>query len=215
MPKWLRSPWRRTVEEHVDFSTWPHVRQDLPAAAAARLHGDLAAALVALRSVALAGFGKLDRSGRVAGRRCSPRCTPGSTCASRPAGARAIAHEVLAREAALFTTAEEAVVTHDDLHGANVLVRHGPTGWRLAALLDWEESWAGPVDADLARLSLWDGMTGPRCWSVYRAAIPERAVEPRRALVLQLLWCLEHDWPTPRHRADTARLCGLLGVRRS
>jgi aminoglycoside phosphotransferase (APT) family kinase protein len=126
--------------------------------------------------------------------------------------ARATAHDLLDREAVLFSGDRSPVLTHDDLHSANVLVRRTATGWRLAALLDWEKAWAGPADADVARLALWDGMTGPGFWSVYRAAVPERDRDARRALVLQLLWCLEHDWPTPRHRADTARLRALLGL---
>ena len=98
------------------------------------------------------------------------------------------------------------VLVHDDLHSANVLVRRTGARWRLAALLDWEKAWAGPVQADPARLAFWDGMTGPGFWSVHRAAEPAQDGDDRRALVLQLLWCFEHDWPTPRHRADTARL---------
>jgi aminoglycoside phosphotransferase (APT) family kinase protein len=127
----LRPPWRATVEEHVDGSTWQHVRADLPATAATGLHEDLAQALLALRSVAPGGFGELDRSGRAAGLPLLA-ALHARVDLRVPAGrARVTAHELLVREAALFTAAEQAVVTHDDLHGANVLVRHGRRagGW--------------------------------------------------------------------------------------
>jgi Ser/Thr protein kinase RdoA (MazF antagonist) len=39
---------------------------------------------------------------------------------------------------------QPATLTHDDLHHGNVLFRHDHYGWRLAALLDWDKSWAGP-----------------------------------------------------------------------
>ena len=34
----------------------------------------------------------------------------------------------------------------------------------------------------------------------------------RRILIYQLMWCLDYNKTTPRHRADTARLCRVLGV---
>jgi hypothetical protein len=61
-------------------------------------------------------------------------------------------------------------------------------------------------------MAWWDDMTGPGFWSVYRAAVPEEEGWAERALVYQLLWCLEYDQDTPRHRADTVELCRRLGV---
>jgi aminoglycoside phosphotransferase (APT) family kinase protein len=206
----LRPRWRATVEEHVDGVPWQQVCDDLPAAAVAGVHEELAAALLAVQSVRPGGFGELDRSGRPAG---VPLLQALRTRVDLrvPAGpALGRAHAVLDREQALFDGVDEPVLTHDDLHSANVLVRRTAGRWHVAALLDWEKAWAGPADADVARLALWDGMTGPGFWSVYRSAVPARAPDARRALVLQLLWCLEHDWPTTRHRADTARLSRLL-----
>ena len=205
----LRTPWRRSVEEHVDGSPWRDVVGGCTAAEAEAVHEDLATAVLALQSVRPGGFGELDRTGDALLTALQARVD-----LRVPAGPRRdVAHHVLAREAALFADEDQAaVVTHDDLHGGNVLVRRTPAGWRLAALLDWEKAWAGPVDADVARLAFWDGMTGPAFWATYRAAVPERDGDARRALVLQLLWCLEHDWPTARHRADTERLRVALGV---
>ncbi len=207
----LRPRWRVSVEEHVEGTPWASVHPGLGRRELAVVHEDLAGALGALQSVRLRGFGALDRTGRPAGLSL-PAALRAQVELRVPTGAaRGTAHELLDREAALFDRGDEAVLTHDDLHGGNVLVRRTPSGWRLAALLDWEKAWAGPADADVARMAFWDGMTGPGFWSAYRAGVPERDGDARRALVLQLLWCLEHDWPTPRHRADTARLLAQLG----
>ena len=208
----MRAGWRTSVEELVPGVPWAQVHGGLGRPAVKRVHEDLAAAVLALQAVRLAGFGELDRWARPAGvplldaihGRIEQRVPPGA--------AQATARRLVAQEATLFRRDERPVLTHDDLHAANVLVRRTTTGWRLAALLDWEKVWAGPADADVARLALWDGMTGPGFWSVYRSAVPARDGDARRALVLQLLWCLEHDWPTPRHRADTSRLRAALGV---
>ncbi len=204
----VRSGWRVVVEEHVDGVPWLSAREGLTPAQLAVVHEELAAALVAVQSVPLSGFGELDRGGRPTG---VPLLVALHGRVDLRGAAPAEAHDLLDREAVLFPDDEPAVLTHDDLHGGNVLVRRTATGWRLAALLDWEKSWSGPADADVARLSLWDGMTGPGFWSAYRSVAIPRPDAARRALVLQLLWCLEHDWPTARHRAGTARLRRLLG----
>lgn len=206
-----RPSWRVSVEELVEGVPWRQVLEGLAPAETAPVHAELATALLALQSVRPTGFGELDRSGRATG---APLLDAlhGRVERRVPDGpARATAHDLLDREAVLFTGDRSPVLTHDDLHSANVLVRRTATGWRLAALLDWENAWAGPADADVARLALWDGMTGPGFWSAYRAAVPARLDGGRRTLVLQLLWCLEHDWSTARHRADTARLRAQLG----
>jgi Phosphotransferase enzyme family len=207
----LRPRWRVSVEEHVEGTPWASARQGLDHREVTVVHEELAGALGALQSVRPGGFGALDRAGRPAGLSLLA-ALHGQVELRVPSAARDTAREVLDREARLFERGDEAVLTHDDLHGANVLVRRTPSGWRLAALLDWEKAWAGPADADVARMAFWDGMTGPGFWSTYRALVPERDGDARRALVLQLLWCLEHDWPTPRHRTDTARLLAQLGV---
>jgi aminoglycoside phosphotransferase (APT) family kinase protein len=108
--------------------------------------------------------------------------------------------------------ASEPVLCHDDLHHQNLVFRAAPGECRLVGVLDWDKAWAGPADSDLARLAFWDDMTGPGFWSVYRAAVPAVDGEDERLLVHQLLWCLEYDVPSERHRADTAALVRRLGL---
>ena len=81
----------------------------------------------------------------------------------------------------------------------------------LLGIIDWDKAWAGPAESDLARMAFWDHMTGPGFWSAYGTAA---STDPaaRRMLIYQLMWCLDYNEATPRHRADTARLCRALGV---
>ena len=120
---------------------------------------------------------------------------------------------VLEREAALFSGATVATLCHDDLHHANVIFRRERGGWRLAGLLDWDKAWAGSAESDVARMALWDDMTGPGFWEVYRAGVPAADGWEERALVYQLLWCLEYDDGTARHAADTTAVCRRLEPR--
>ena len=98
------------------------------------------------------------------------------------------------------------MLCHDDLHHGNLIFQASPSGWRLAAVLDWDKTWAGPRESDVARMAFWDDMTGPGFWEVYRAEVPLTSAEQQRLPIYQLLWCLEYDDRSARHLADTAGL---------
>jgi fructosamine-3-kinase len=76
----------------------------------------------------------------------------------------------------------------------------------------WDKAWAGPPESDVARMAFWDDMTGDGFWEFYNADVPPAEGRAERALIYQLLWCLEYLVSTPRHRADTASLCRRLGI---
>jgi hypothetical protein len=61
-------------------------------------------------------------------------------------------------------------------------------------------------------MAFWDDMTGPGFWEVYPAPNADDGDAAHRALIYQLLWCLEYDDGTARHAADTTRLLRLLTV---
>jgi aminoglycoside phosphotransferase (APT) family kinase protein len=126
--------------------------------------------------------------------------------------ARASFHHLLDRESALFAADEVATLCHDDLHHNNVLFRPDGGDWRLAAVLDWDKAWAGSAESDVARMAFWDDMTGPGFWEVYRTSVFPSDAAAERALIYQLLWCLEYDDSSPRHVADTARLRRRLTI---
>ena len=98
----LRPSWRVSVEEHVDGTPWRDVCGATTEREAQAVHEDLAAAVLALRSLRLEGFGELDRAGRPAGLPLPAALHARVDLRVPPGPARATAHELLAREAAVF-----------------------------------------------------------------------------------------------------------------
>ena len=119
-------------------------------------------------------------------------------------------HRLLEREASLFREPGPPTLCHDDPHHGNVLFAPDGERWRLAGILDWDKCWAGPAESDLARMAFWDDMTGPGFWTAYRATAPEADGYADRALIYQLLWCLEYPCTSARHRGDRAGLARKL-----
>jgi aminoglycoside phosphotransferase (APT) family kinase protein len=203
------------VQRSVEGVVWRRLRPTLDDDQVRPVHRQLADAVLALRTSRPPAFGELDAAGRPAGDPLVPALLPAllrrADLLVRDAARRAVFHALLEREAALFDD-DRPGLCHDDLHHDNVVLSPVRSGWRIAAVLDWDKAWAGPAESDVARMAFWDGMTGPGFWEVYRAAVPESERERRRALVHQLLWCLEYDVPTARHRADTAAVASALGI---
>jgi aminoglycoside phosphotransferase (APT) family kinase protein len=196
---------------HVEGVEWRRLCPTLDGDAVRSVHRQLAEALLALQTTTARCFGDLDEA--------DPPGPADLPAALRRRADRLIADEALrVRFVALLDREADRLrddsptISHDDLHSGNVVLSPAADGrWRLAALLDWDKAWAGPAESDVARMALWDDMTGPGFWEVYRSAVPERDGWPRRAALHQLLWCLEYAAPTERHRADTAALWAALG----
>lgn len=208
--------WRYLVPEHVEGTTWRELRPRLTAEEVADAHEQLAEALLTVQSVRFAASGELGVGGEPpVGQGVLAALHARAELRVHDVRKRATSHELLDREAALFTDQTAATLTHDDLHHDNVLFRRHRDGWRLAALLDWDKAWAGPPESDVARMAFWDDMTGPAFWAAYRRHVPADEGQAGRALVHQLLWCLEHDDASARHVADTDRLRRRLGLTRA
>jgi aminoglycoside phosphotransferase (APT) family kinase protein len=199
------------LHRFVDGTEWRRVAPRLDDDGKGPVHRQLAECALALQSVSLPAFGELGTVGGGSGggietaldRRCELRVADPRR--------RDWFRSVLASEAAALA-AEVPVLCHDDLHHGNVLLTLSAGAWRVSGVLDWDKAWAGPAESDVARMAFWDGMTGPGSWDVYRAAVPADDAWPRRSLVHQLLWCLEYDVATERHRADTAGVARALGL---
>ena len=204
--------WQHLLSEHVDGEVWREVRPLLTADQRRAVHRQFAGTLLALRSIGLPAFGELGRDGAPVPVSLPAALRERVRLRVRRPAARAVAEQLLERRAASLAAGSAPALCHDDLHHQNLVLRPGADGWRLVGVLDWDKAWAGPVESDLARLAFWDDMTGPGFWSAYRAAVPAVEGEEERWAVHQLLWCLEYDAPTPRHRADTAALCRRLGL---
>ena len=197
------------LQEHVDGVAWRRLRPQLDEAEVRLAHRQIATALLAVQAVRFPSFGELGAGGRPAGNGLVAAVRSHADLRIRDAARRAAFAAVLDRYAYAFAGGNPTL-THDDLHHGNVVFARRGGEWRLTGLLDWDKAWAGPSDSDVARMTFWDDMTGPGFWDVY----PTDDVPPERTLVHQLLWCLEYGVDTPRHRADTARLCRALGVLR-
>jgi aminoglycoside phosphotransferase (APT) family kinase protein len=207
--------WTYLLQEHVEGVEWRRVRPLLDPEQIVAAHRQIATAVLAVQSARFAGFGELGfEHGSEHGFAADLRVALGRRAELRIADERrrAMFCELLDRERDLLAgDRSPPTLCHDDLHLAYVVFRLERGSWRLAGLLDWDKAWAGPAESDVARMAFWDGMTGPGFWEVYRAAVPAEDGWPRRALIHQLLWCLEYDVPTERHRADTAAVRAALG----
>jgi aminoglycoside phosphotransferase (APT) family kinase protein len=196
------------VSEHVDGTPWAQVAPTARPADRDRVLGQLAEVLRRLGTVGWRRFGELpDADAPVAEvRGPAERVALRARTRARvtdPVRA-AVAMAALDRHGGAFDRVRPVLV-HGDLHHGNVLVRRDGDGWTLAAVVDWDSAWAGPDDADAARAALWDDMPGD-------AGDLPAGTARTRALLHQLLWCLEHPATTERHRADTARTAALLGI---
>ncbi|GAA1428655.1 hypothetical protein GCM10009616_08800 [Microlunatus lacustris] len=188
------------LQEHVAGRRWQAVRPLFDDAGVRAVHAQVAGVLEALATVRPAGFGELDGAGHVQPVPLADALRRRIALRTRRPAARALAERVVAAHADRLGPGP-AVLSHDDLHHHNVLV--DPASARLVAVLDWDKAWAGPATSDLARVQFWDDMTGPGSWPDGGEPGPE---DDEVARLHQLLWCLEHAFPTARHRADTARL---------
>lgn len=206
-------PWAYLLQEHVSGRQWREVRPLLDSEQVKAAHREIAAAVLAVQSVHFGSFGELDRSCKPAGTDAPDALRERARLRIARPGAYDLFLAVLEREVDLFEQEHAATLCHDDLHHANVVFRSDGGAWHLAALLDWDKAWAAPPESDIARMAFWDDMTGPGFWEVYRAAVPASPGAETRALIYQLLWCLEYDVESARHAADTSDLCRRLGVK--
>ena len=119
---------------------------------------------------------------------------------------------LLSERASLFRSVKQPGLCHEDLHKHNILFDFRNERWQLSAILDFDSTWAGSYESDLARLELWRGMVGPGFWEGYGRQPEESVQYAERRLIHQLMWCLEYASPVPAHVADTRRICDALGL---
>ncbi len=121
--------------------------------------------------------------------------------------------DLLRERRRLFAGVDGPVLCHEDLNPTNLLVREDDEGrWRLSGVLDFDSAWAGCPESDLARLELWEGMTGEGFFEAYRSARIIASGYAERRPLHQLQWCLEYASVSPQHLADTRRVRDELGI---
>jgi len=205
-------PWRYLLLDHVEGLEWHRLRGQLDDDEVRSAHRQIASAVLAMQSVRFNSFGEIDGLGQPAGADLLTALRHRAELRIDDERARSLFTQVLDRDADLFERRHSSALCHDDLHHGNLIFQASPNGWRLAAVLDWDKTWAGPPESDIARMTFWDDMTGPGFWEVYRAAVPMTSEEQQRMPIYQLLWCLEYNDPSARHLADTTALRRRLGL---
>lgn len=209
------APWRWSITTRCPSFRWLDVRPGWSAPEHDDAWAALGRAVAALHSLTFPAYGEIDATGAVSAG--WPYADALAARAARRIAARehcARFLDLLAARAGLFAKLRAPCLSHDDLNPTNLLLLPDPrTGrWALSGLLDFDSAWAGDRESDLARLALWEGMTGGPFWAAYGREDLLTPVEAERRLILQLLWCLEYARPTARHHADTARICAALGL---
>lgn len=207
-------PWRFLILTCEPGTEWAIVRHQMDGKALKTAYRQLGEAIGQLHQIAFPKFGEIDASGQV--------LIPDLSClaALRRRRFKLIQRPrlqdfflaALERRSALFERVTQSRLCHEDLHGHNILFSRGSRGWQLAAILDFDKSWAGHVETDLARLEIWRGMTSPDFWAAYQELQTLEDGYTDRRPVYQLLWCLEYACPTQEHLADTQRVCQELGL---
>ena len=172
-------PWRYLLLEHVEGLEWRQLHGRLDDAEVKAAHRQIASAVLAMQSVRFNSFGELDGLAQATGDDLLTALRRRADLRIEDERDRDLFEYLLDREADLFQH-QSSALCHDDLHHGNLIFQASPSGWRLAAVLDWDKAWAGPPDSDVARMSFWDDMTGPGFWEVYRAERPGSAEEQQR-----------------------------------
>ncbi len=204
-------PWRYLVTTCLSGTTWIALRPRLDEAALHSARRELGQAVAALHSIRFPAYGEIGADGVVAeGASCLAALAARAERRVADAEHAALFRAVLAERAELFAGVEGAALTHEDLNPGNILVQRRGGRLRLA-LLDFDSAWAGNPESDLARLELW-GLADDAFREAYDAVRPAAAGYAQRRPIYQLLWCLEYARPSPRHLADTARVCAELGI---
>ena len=204
-------PWRYIIESFVPGETWMTVRQRINPQELADSYSQIGAAVAELHAIHFPQFGELSKDGTTHNgtNKYLAALTTRMQQSIRSPRLVDLFLALLETNTALFEGIYQASLCHEDLHGHNILFEQVDGRWRLAAILDFDKAWAGHHEIDLARMELWS-MAEEGFWAGYNARYDDSY--ERRRPIYQLLWCLEYAVATPRHLADTQRLCKELGL---
>jgi aminoglycoside phosphotransferase (APT) family kinase protein len=197
-------PWRFFIKSYVPGETWATVRPSLQGAALQQAYEQIGKAVSELHSITFEHFA-FKRP------RYYPQLLERVDASLRNNAIKAQFLDLLEANKSLFADVKQPRLCHDDLHPYNILFRQTDGGWQLATILDFDKAWAGHHEIDLAKMDLWDEMTSEAFWARYTEVIDVDALYLRRRPIYQLWWCLEYAANTPKHLADTRKLCEELG----
>lgn len=206
-------PWRYLVMEHIEGEEWAHVKPRFTPDEQITLYGQIGNAVGELHHITFAGFGAVNgNENTFFDTDYFPALLKRAELVIRKTHHREVVIQLLESHRDLFVSVTQPSLCHEDLHHHNLLFHRSEHGWQLAALLDFDKAWAGHNEIDLAKMDLWDNMIGEGFWEAYQAIKPIDEGYYRRRPFYQLMWCFEYAVNTPRHIADTQRLCKMLNL---
>jgi len=91
-----------------------------------------------------------------------------------------------------------ASLVHGDFNSPNLLVRQERAGWRMAAILDWEFAFAGPMLCDIGNMLRYERPGEPRYEPHFSRGLRDAGWQP------------PDDWFIRARLADLPALCELL-----
>jgi aminoglycoside phosphotransferase (APT) family kinase protein len=208
-----RWPWRWLVTTRRPGIQWVKARLQMSESDLEQAFTQFGEAVAQLHAIQFAGFGELPPNLNLpAGRDFVAAWEQRAQAFIPEERLREAFLEALEPRKVLFAEAGPASLCHEDLHGYNLLFEPRAGGWQLSGVLDFDKAWAGCRESDLARLEFWDGMTSPAFWQAYTSNLGINSGYAQRKLLFQLFWCLEYGETSPRHQADTTRVCRELGI---
>jgi fructosamine-3-kinase len=206
-------PWRYLIKTYLPGQEWAVVQSQMNQHELHHAYQQIGHAVAQLHTIPFPHFGAVDLDGTVLSEEdyLSALTKRAHQRIANPRLAALFLH-VVDDHVDLFSDIRKATLCHEDLHGHNLLFHQTQGRWQLATILDFDKAWAGHQESDLARLDLWTGMVGEGFWPAYQAICPVADGYVQRRPIYQLFWCLEYADPSPKHVADTQRICAQLGI---
>jgi aminoglycoside phosphotransferase (APT) family kinase protein len=204
-------PWRYLIKSYLPGEEWATIRPMLNGGDLQKAYELIGKAIAELHTITFEDFGDID-NGKIASithdfyRMLVDRVN----ASLRDNTIKQDFLRLLETNKSLFANVKQARLCHEDLHPHNILFQRTDSKWKLATILDFDKAWAGHYEIDLAKMAFWDGMTGDGFWKTYQAQMNIDDLYLQRQPIYQLWWCLEYAANTPKHLADTRRLCESL-----
>jgi fructosamine-3-kinase len=206
-------PWRYLIKTYLPAEEWQTVKPQLNGQEQVDAYRQIGNTVAQLHRINFEGFGEVDSDGKVvAGTNYSSALAVHVQEIIKNEHHQDLMLNLLDAHSSLFEAVSQPRLCHEDLHHHNILFRQENRRWQLATILDFDKAWAGHHEIDLAKMEFWTDMMGDGFWDAYHRVIPGDHLYPQRRPIYQLLWCLEYANNSPRHLADTRRLCETLNL---
>jgi Ser/Thr protein kinase RdoA (MazF antagonist) len=208
-------PWNYLIVTHISGVPWARVYPHLDDAGRAVAQRQIGVAAAHLHALRFPSCGPIGGDGRVReGDAMLPALVRRMQQRIKAPRLREFFLHALEPRAHLFAGLSNSELCHEDLNPNNLLFRVREGQPELSGVLDFESSWAGTGESDVARLEFWRLTACPALLEGYTAIRPLAEEYAARRPLLQLLWCLEFAQSrlSAQHQADTDAVCRALAI---